>query len=270
MGPWRIPLGGDATAPSASPAPLPNAETWLDFTDLVFIDPVDTGYSRVLTTNDDARKRMFSVNGDIEYLAEVIRRWLDRFDRDVSPKYLLGESYGGFRVPRLARELASAQGVGVSGLVLVSPMLDTGGRSWVFDPFYFIERLPSMAAAARALHDPQGVPRGYPGQSAGSSVTPAQLADVEHDAATDFLVDATEGETDKAAIERRSAQVVAFTGLDPALVRRYHGLISNEVFLQELGRAAGRVGSAMTRRSPPPIRGRWRRSASMPIRCWRC
>ena len=106
------PLGGDATAPSASPEPLPNAETWLGFTDLVFIDPTDTGYSRVLTTNDDARKVLWSVNGDIAYLAEVIRRWLDRFDRDVSPKYLLGESYGGFRAPRLARELAVGAGGG--------------------------------------------------------------------------------------------------------------------------------------------------------------
>jgi carboxypeptidase C (cathepsin A) len=156
VGPWRIPLGGDATAPSASPEPLPNAETWLDFTDLVFIDPVDTGYSRVLTTNDDVRKRLFSVDGDIAYLAETIRRWLDRFDRDVSPKYLLGESYGGFRAPRLARELASVQDVGVSGLVLVSPALDIGGRSWAFDPFYFADRLPSMAAAACAAHGPQG------------------------------------------------------------------------------------------------------------------
>ena len=107
VGPWRIAIGGDATAPSASPEPMPNAETWLDFTDLVFIDPAGTGYSRVLASNPEARRRLWSVDGDIEYLAEAIRRWLDRFDRNVSPRYLLGESYGGFRVPRLARELAA-------------------------------------------------------------------------------------------------------------------------------------------------------------------
>lgn len=240
VGPWRIPLGGPVggplgspmpdgvAAPSASPQPLPNAETWLDFTDLVFIDPVDTGYSRVLTTNEDARKQMFSVNGDIVYLAEVIRRWLDRFDRGVSPKYLLGESYGGFRVPRLARELASVQDVGVSGMVLVSPLLDAGGRSFVFDPFYYVDRLPSMAAAARAAHGP---------------VNRAQLADVEQYAATDFLLDATKGESDPAAIERRSARVAALTGLDPALVRRYHGMLDNNVCLHEVDHAAGRVAS---------------------------
>ena len=232
VGPWRIPLGGDATAPSASPEPIPNAETWLDFTDLVFIDPADTGYSRALTSNDEARKRIFSVNGDIAYLAETIRLWLDRFDRNVSPKYILGESYGGFRAPRLARELASVQGVGVSGLVLVSPALKISGPNWAGDPFFFVQRLPTMTAAARATHGP-----------AGNTVTRAQLADVEHYAETEFLLDATQGERDPAAIERRSARVAAFTGLDPALVRRYHGLIGNDVFLREMDRAAGRVGS---------------------------
>jgi carboxypeptidase C (cathepsin A) len=146
---------------------------------------------------------------------------------------LLGESYGGFRAPRLARELASVQGVGLSGLVLVSPALDIGGRSWAFDPFYFADRLPSMAAVARTARGPEG-----------GSVTRAQLGDVEHYAATDFLVDATKGESDPAAIARRSARVAELIGLDPAVVRRYHGLINNDVFLHEVDRAAGRVGSA--------------------------
>ena len=66
----------------------------------MFIDPAGTGYSRVLT--GDARRRFWSVDGDIEYLAEAVRRWLDRFDRNVSPKYLLGESYSSYRVPKLA------------------------------------------------------------------------------------------------------------------------------------------------------------------------
>jgi carboxypeptidase C (cathepsin A) len=228
VGPWRIPFGGDATAPSASPAPLPNADTWLDFTDLVFIDPVDTGFSRALTTNEDARKRMFSVPGDIAYLAETIRLWLDRSERNVSPKYILGESYGGFRAPRLARELASVQGTGVTGLVMLSPALDLSGRDCVFDPFYYASRLPSMAAAARAAQGP---------------VTRAQLADVEHYAQGAFLVDATKGESDPAAITRRSAAVAGFIGVDPAVVARYHGLIDNDIFLHERDRKTGRVGS---------------------------
>lgn len=240
VGPWRIPLGGDALAPSASPTPRPNAETWLDFTDLVFIDPAGTGYSRIL--NNDARKRLWSVGGDIEYLAEAVRHWIDRFDRAVSPKYLLGESYGGFRAPRLARELASNQGTGISGIALISPALDFGGRSSAFDPFYYVTRLPAMTAAARA---------------AKGQVTRADMADVERYAVTDYLVDVTRGERDAGAIARRSAKVAEFTGLDPALVQRYHGLLSIDVFLHEFDRAQGRVGSiydaTITMLDPSPL-----------------
>jgi carboxypeptidase C (cathepsin A) len=95
-----------------------------------------------------------------------------------------------------------------------------------------------MTAAARAAHGPAG------NTPTGNTITRAQLADVEHYAETDYLQDVTQGERDPAVIERRSARVAAFTGLDPALVRRYHGLIDNQVFLHELNRAAGRVSSA--------------------------
>jgi carboxypeptidase C (cathepsin A) len=229
VGPWRIPLGGDATVPSAPPDPIPNAETWLDFTDLVFIDPAGTGYSRVLGGADEAKKGLFTIEGDIAYLTEAIRRWLDKYDRSVSPKYILGESYGGFRAPLLARVLAANQGVGVAGLLLVSPALDFGGRSAAFDPFTYATRLPSMTAAARALHEP---------------VTRAQLADVESYSATEYLLDLTRGERDPDAVARRSARVAEFTGLDPALVRRYDGMLDNNVFRHELDRAQGRVASA--------------------------
>ncbi len=228
VGPWRIPLGGEATAPSASPEPIANAETWLDFTDLVFIDPAGTGYSRILASNEEGRRKFWSVTGDVQSLAEGIRRWLDRFGRNVSPKYLLGESYGGFRVPRLARELAANHGTGVSGLVLISPALDFGGRSSAFDPFIYVMRLPSMVAAARAKRGP---------------VTRDQLGDVERYAISEYLIDVTRGETDSQAVSRRSARVAELTGLDLALVRRYHGLLSDDVFLHELDRAAERVGS---------------------------
>jgi carboxypeptidase C (cathepsin A) len=227
VGPWRVPLGGAAGVPSASPAPSPNAETWLDFTDLVFIDPPGTGYSRI-PGGEAAEKRYWSVGGDITMLADVIRRWLDRNDRILSPKYLLGESYGGFRAPRLARALQSAQGVGVTGLVLISPLLDAHVESGVTDPFGWVDRLPSQVAAARALKGP---------------VTRADVADAEQYAATDYLTDLLRGERDTVALDRLSARVAALTGLDPALVRRFHGRLDTDVFLHELDRAQGRVGS---------------------------
>jgi carboxypeptidase C (cathepsin A) len=75
-------------------------------------------------------------------------------------------------------------------------------------------------------------------------VTKAQLADVEHYATGEYLADILAGERDPAAIERRSSQVAAFTGLDPVLVRRYHGLIDMQVFLHALDAGQSQVGSA--------------------------
>src|SRR6516164_7631355 len=77
-GPWRLAINADQVTPSTSPDLQPNAETWLDFTDLVYIDPVGTGYSRFVATGEEVRKRFFSVDGDVASLAVVIRRWLEK------------------------------------------------------------------------------------------------------------------------------------------------------------------------------------------------
>src|SRR5882757_8872049 len=121
-GPWRLSINGDAALSSAPPDLQPNAETWLDFTDLVFIDPVGTGYSRFVATGDDVRKRFFSIDGDVSAIAVVIRRWLEKSDRLQSPKFVAGESYGGIRGPKIVHELQKEQGVGVKGLILISPV----------------------------------------------------------------------------------------------------------------------------------------------------
>ena len=96
VGPWLVPM---LAQPSADATPSPNSDTWLDFTDLVFIDPAGAGHSRFVSTAEDVRKRLWSVDGDINALSQAIRRWLDKNGRIDSPKYYLGESYGGFRGP---------------------------------------------------------------------------------------------------------------------------------------------------------------------------
>ena len=100
LGPWRLPLSGDAGLPSAVPDLVPNADTWLDFTDLVFIDPVGTGYSEFARADDEVRRRLWSVEGDIQSLAEVIRRWLEKNGRLVSPNFPGGREL--WRLPRAA------------------------------------------------------------------------------------------------------------------------------------------------------------------------
>ena len=221
IGPWRLPFAS-GISPSMRPALVDNAETWLDFTDLVFIDPVTTGYSRVLG-GDEVRRRMLSVEGDIDALANVARRWLEANGRLQSPKFIVGESYGGFRGPKLARALLDEQGVGINALVLVSPVLDFNGRDAPWDPMRWVTRLPSMAAAARG--------------AAGR----AEMRDAENYAGTDYLLDLVRGEHDAAAVGRISDRVAALTGLDPALVRRRAGKVDLGTFTRD--REPGRVAS---------------------------
>ncbi len=227
LGPWRLPMAGPADAPSATPAVQPNAETWLDFTDLVFIDPAGTGYSRIDATAKDVRQHLWSVDGDIDSLSQAIGKWLDRKGRMLSPKYIVGESYGGFRAPRLVRALARSEGVGIAGLVLISPALDLSGGQ-AFDPLFWAERLPTEVAIARAARGP---------------VTRAALADAEAYAGGDYLVDLVRGLSDPAAVARVSQRVAELTGLDPALVRRHGGRIDTSTFQREIDRARGRVAS---------------------------
>ena len=227
LGPWRVRMDGAAATPSAPVALLPNDDTWLDATDLVFIDPVSTGFSRFLASGDEVRKRLWSVDGDISALAEAMRRWLEAHHRLAAPKYLVGESYGGFRGPRLVRELAQHQGIGVRGLVLVSPVLDFGGRSTAFDLIGWAALLPSETAAARAS----------------PTLDRAALADVEAYAQGEYLTDLIKGETDPAALSAMEARVAALTGLPADLVARRHGRITSNEFLNEQHAAQSRIGS---------------------------
>src|SRR3984893_9188163 len=112
-GPWRLAINGEAAFPSASPDLQFRPDAWLDFTELVFIDPVGTGYSRFVATGDDVRRSFFSIDGDVSSIAVTIRRWLEKSGRLLSPKFVAGESYGGIRGPKIIRNLQLEQGVGV-------------------------------------------------------------------------------------------------------------------------------------------------------------
>ena len=96
----------------------------LDVADIVFVNPVNTGYSRMIPDQDGNlpdKKQFFGVNEDIEYLAEWITTFVSRNNRWTSPKYIIGESYGGTRVSGLARELQDRQWMYLNGVILVSP-----------------------------------------------------------------------------------------------------------------------------------------------------
>ncbi len=121
-----------------------NPYSILDVADIVYVNPVNTGYSRILDKEVE-RKTFFGVNADIAYLAEWINTFVTRTNRWRSPKYLIGESYGTTRVSGLALELQNAQWMYLNGVILVSP---TGLGIERDGPIEAANRLPYFAAAA--------------------------------------------------------------------------------------------------------------------------
>lgn len=215
LSPFRLRISRETLTPSATPTIIDNAESWITFTDLVFIDPPGTGFSKILTDSDDVRKRFFSVDGDANALAVVIRKWLTAHGRLASPKFLVGESYGGFRCVKLVNALRAHENIGVNGLILVSPVLDftviTGERH----PLRYATLLPSFAAISR------------------HATTRAPLADAEIYAAGDYVTDYLKGAKDPDAISRMSAQVAELVGLDRQTVARLGARIDPKTFARE-------------------------------------
>src|SRR5207248_2891639 len=118
VGPRRVELPADGSLPPMPPRLVQNDESWLAFTDLVFVDPVGTGFSRVIENEKKDKdggedkdkkydatdpKEYFGYKRDLESLCEAMGRWLSANDRWGSPTFIAGESYGGYRVGRLVR-----------------------------------------------------------------------------------------------------------------------------------------------------------------------
>lgn len=123
LGPRVLQLNGDGSEAPAVPTKMKdNPLSILDVCDLVFIDPVSTGYSR--TEKDVKPEEFHGVNEDIASVAEFIRLWVNNNRRWASPKFLLGESYGGIRAAGLAQELQDEYGMSLNGVVLLSSLLD--------------------------------------------------------------------------------------------------------------------------------------------------
>ena len=116
IGPKHIEFGVEGVSQSDPAKLLDNPGTWLDFTDLVFVDPVGTGYSRSLVAPDESKKQFYSTDADIHYLSRIIYDWLVANGRMSSRKYLAGESYGGYRGPRITHYLQTQLGVAMNGL----------------------------------------------------------------------------------------------------------------------------------------------------------
>jgi carboxypeptidase C (cathepsin A) len=230
IGPKRLEFGENGNSPSDSPVPKSNPNTWLDFTDLVFVDPVDTGFSRSLLPPDETAKRFYAVKADIEDVSATLYDWLLKHGRMSSPKYYVGESYSGFRGPKIANYLLSRHGISFKALVLVNPYLNgLSQQDTAFSPMYWAMLLPSYAAVNL--------------ERQGRTLDRRVLADVESYARSEYIVDLVRGATDPAALDRIVQKVSGYTGLSADFVRRYAGRVHPFSYTRELHRHSGRVGS---------------------------
>jgi carboxypeptidase C (cathepsin A) len=146
LGPRRVQMRPDGAMPAPPYRLVDNHHTWLELTDLVFIDPVGTGYSRPV--KPELGKKFWSLDGDIESVGEFIRLYLTRHERWASPLFLVGESYGTTRAAGLSGHLVD-RGIAFNGIVLVSSILNfqTAGFAAGNDLPYSLF-LPTYAATA--------------------------------------------------------------------------------------------------------------------------
>ncbi len=217
MGPRVVPFTENGAEPVLPVQLADNADSWLAFTDLVFVDPVGTGYSRAATGGEDAEHAFWGVDKDADSIAEFVDLYLARNGRELAPVYLAGESYGGFRAALLSDRLL-AKGVQVKGAIMISPALEFSvlrGEDFTILPFTFA--LPSLTAAHIEMRD-------------GPKAPLDAVREAETYARTQYLVHMVEGlKRDDAVI----AKLAEFTGLDASVIAKHHGRVSASLFIRE-------------------------------------
>jgi carboxypeptidase C (cathepsin A) len=229
IGPKRIAFGDQGDSPSDAATLTDNPGTWLDLSDLVFLDPIGTGFSRSYLNADDTKREFYTTDNDIHYLSRTIYDWLVKNERLTAKKYLVGESYGGYRGPRITHYLQTQLGVAMNGIVLVSPYLNPAiDEDGNLSPMAWIVTLPSMAAA--------NLERKH-------ALTPDAMAAVIAYARGDYALDLLKGRSDPQATARIVTRVTELTGLDEGFVRHAGGRLEIGAFLREVAREGGKVGS---------------------------
>jgi carboxypeptidase C (cathepsin A) len=218
VGPRILDLGPDGHD-AATAALRDNPDTWLAFTDLVLIDPIGTGWSR--TVKPDDAKHFWSIGADADSFAKAIALYVAKNNRAASPKYLFGESYGGFRAAKVARALERDQGIVTAGIVMLSPMLE-GWLTFGDDESALRAalQLPSLAAAELERKN---------------AFNPAALADAEKFAMTDYLTTMAGAPPQGAIGKAFFGRVAQLTGLPVDVVTQARGFVEN-AFVKSLRR----------------------------------
>ena len=245
VGPKRVDFPVDGTLPELPPKLVQNEASWLAFSDLVFVDPVGTGFSRIVEDDrkgendkkEDALdpKEFFGEKRDLESMCEFMGRWLSGNGRWGSPVFIAGESYGGYRVGRLVKMLQETTGIGLNGAILISPALEITTLSPTdYDVLGWIDTVPTMAAAA-AHH---GRSRAFPAGAPLDEVLPEAEVFATGDYAS-FLTRGASMPADER--ERILARLADLVGLPVELVVRAEGRITIRTFSRELLRDERKV-----------------------------
>ena len=231
LGPKRVKMLDDGNLPAPPYQLVDNPESWLEHTDLVFIDPVGTGYSR--PAKPELGKKFWGVKGDIESIGEFIRLYLTRYSRWTSPLFLVGESYGTTRAAGLSDHLLE-HGIALNGIVLVSSILNFQTASFgKGNDLPFVLFLPTYTATAW-----------YHGRLAPElqkSLTET-LAEAEHWAETDYAAALMRG--DALTAEERTeviAKLARYTGLEPRYLDECNLRVEIFRFCKELLRSQRRT-----------------------------
>lgn len=238
LGPKRVKLGDEGEAPQTPYELLDNPDTWLHFTDLVFIDPVGTGFSRAVKKEDE--KGFWGLKGDVDSVAEFIRSYLTTYQRWMSPVCIAGESYGTTRAASLSQALID-RGVGLMGLVLISSILNfQTARFTKGNDLPYILFLPTYTATAH-FHGK------LPADLQNKPLLDV-LAEVEAFCDKEYVLALHQGSALPEATRKRIVNKLArFTGLDPNYVDLTDLRINIHRFCKELlrneGRTVGRLDS---------------------------
>ena len=231
FGPTRVSVPSDAGHAGLPPYPTVEAtETILDVTDLVFVDPVGTGFSRPLGGHEG--KEFWGLNEDAESLAEFIRTWVTENGRWNSPRFLLGESYGTTRGAVIAKIMEGDFLMSLNGIIFVSQALDYQGSSpYIRDNIIaHITYLPTMSAAAWYHNKVNPRPESLE----------AFLEDSRAFATDELLPALFKGNTiDAATREQVRDRLAYFTGLSPEYVERANLRVQGRRFAKELLREEG-------------------------------
>jgi carboxypeptidase C (cathepsin A) len=247
LGPRIVPFGTEGQMPEPAAKLVDNPDHWLDLTDLVFVDPVGTGYSRPVGDG----KRYWGVEEDLKSLASFIDRYLTVTGRRTSPTFLVGESYGGFRAAHLPEVLADDHNVTVAGVFLVSPVLEfslISGDALALLPD--VLRLPSYAAVRLE-------------QS--GALNPAALVEAEKFALGPYLTALAATPRDEGALRAIYPEVARLTGVPEAVIAQHAGRVPLGLFVKEARRAdkllISRYDGSATAPDPYPESNRTRGDA---------